>query len=205
MWWRLRHRGGLGTHVKTLAEVLGENGYATTCVGFSGNPASRGFQKYLDFSGWGSWEAGRSPKAENLNAVAIPELQDDWRKSKRSRSSCFCGTWTRTRRICRRARLSACSTPAMSLTRKNKSLKKAYAFKPFCDYLSSWFPPGCTDADYIIAQYDGAIAYMDAAIGNLFAEHRGQRPRRRDFGGYRQRSWRDADRARALLRSSWLV
>ena len=29
-------------------------GYATTCVGFSGNPASRGFQKYLDFAGWGS-------------------------------------------------------------------------------------------------------------------------------------------------------
>ena len=46
----------------------------TTCVGFKGNPASRGFDNYLDFSGWGSWKEGRSPKAENLNAVAIPEL-----------------------------------------------------------------------------------------------------------------------------------
>ena len=71
----LRHQGGLGKHVKTMAEVLGENGYATTCVGFSGNPASRGFQTYIDFSGWGSWEQGRSPKAENLNDVAIPELK----------------------------------------------------------------------------------------------------------------------------------
>ena len=71
----LRHEGPLGDHVKTLAEVLGENGYNTTCVGFSGNQASRGFQNYIDFSGWGSWEEGRSHKAENLNAVAIPELK----------------------------------------------------------------------------------------------------------------------------------
>ena len=37
------------------------------------------------------------------------------------------------------------------------------AFKPFCDYFASWMPPGITDKDYIIAQYDGAVAYMDAA------------------------------------------
>ena len=73
--WRCATRAPLGGHVKTLAEILGEHGYNTTCVGFSGNPASRGFQKYLDFSGWGSWEEGRSPKAENLNEVAIPELK----------------------------------------------------------------------------------------------------------------------------------
>ena len=42
-------------------------------------------------------------------------------------------------------------------------------FKPFCDYFASWFPPGCTDKDYIIAQYDGALAYMDACIANIFA------------------------------------
>mgnify|MGYP001596035960 CR=1 FL=1 len=71
----LRHEGGLGRHVRTLAEILGEEGYHTTCVGFSGNPASRGFQKYLDFEGWGSWEQGRSHKAENLNAVTLPELK----------------------------------------------------------------------------------------------------------------------------------
>jgi arylsulfatase A-like enzyme len=51
----------------------------------------------------------------------------------------------------------------------NKSLEPVYKFKPFCDYFRSWFPPGCTDKDYIIAQYDGALAYMDACIGNIFA------------------------------------
>ncbi len=70
----LRHKGGLRSEVKTLAEVLRENGYTTTCVGFRGNPASRGFDSYIDFAGWGSWNEGRSPKAENLNKVTIPEL-----------------------------------------------------------------------------------------------------------------------------------
>src|SRR5687768_12123696 len=71
----LRHEGGMTDRVKTIAEALGDVGYATSCVGFSGNPSSRGFQEYRDFSGWGSWEERPSRKAENLNAVAIPELE----------------------------------------------------------------------------------------------------------------------------------
>src|SRR5262245_25579838 len=70
----LRHKGPLRPEVKTLPEMLAERGYETTCVGFSGNPASRGFQRYLTFPGWGSWNEGRSPKAQNLNDVAVPEL-----------------------------------------------------------------------------------------------------------------------------------
>ena len=42
------------------------------------------------------------------------------------------------------------------------------AFKPFRDFFASWMPPGVTDKEYIIAQYDGAIAYMDAAIRSIF-------------------------------------
>jgi arylsulfatase A-like enzyme len=162
----LRHEGPLGSHLKTLAEILGERGYNTTCVGFSGNVASRGFQNYLDFSGWGEYEAGRSPKAENLNAVTIPELK----------------------------RLAADGKPFFLFLRhmdphspylppqpferifygrdefdpENNSLEPVLSFKPFRDYFASWFPPGVRDKDYIIAQYDGALAYMDACIQNLF-------------------------------------
>ena len=71
----LRHKGPLRPEVSTLAEVLSEEGYNTTCVGFSGNPSSRGFDTYLDYAGWGSWNEGRSPKAQNLNDVAIPEME----------------------------------------------------------------------------------------------------------------------------------
>src|SRR5690606_5695478 len=41
-------------------------------------------------------------------------------------------------------------------------------FKPFRDFFASWMPPGISDKDYVIAQYDGAIAYMDACIQNIF-------------------------------------
>ncbi len=59
----LRHKGPLRPEVPTLAEILKEQGYNTTCVGFTGNPSSRGFDTYLDYQSWGSWNEGRSPKA----------------------------------------------------------------------------------------------------------------------------------------------
>jgi len=166
----LRHQGGLGSHVTTLAEMLAAEGYTTVCVGFSGNPASRGFQKYLDFSGWGSWEAGRSPKAENLNAITIPEL----RALAAAGKPFFL--------FLRHMDPHSPYLPPQPFERlfygrnecdpANHTLDPVYKFKPFCDYLRSWFPPNCTDKDYVIAQYDGALAYMDACIGNLLEEIR---------------------------------
>jgi hypothetical protein len=49
-----------------------------------------------------------------------------------------------------------------------KSMEPVMAFKPFRDYFATWMPPGITDAEYIIAQYDGALAYMDACIQRIF-------------------------------------
>lgn len=162
----LRHRGPMRPEVRTLAEILREHGYQTTSVGFSGNPASRGFDTYLEFPGWGSWAEGRSPKAQNLNKVAIPELD----------------------------RLAASGKPFFLFLRHmdphapylppepyerafyhgnecdpaNKSMEPVMSFKPFCDFFASWMPPGITDKDYVIAQYDGAIAYMDACMATFF-------------------------------------
>ncbi|WP_054027521.1 sulfatase [Bacillus sp. FJAT-28004] len=162
----LRHEGPLGSHVKTLPEVLAENGYNTTCVGFTGNPSSRGFQTYLDFESWVPDESGRTPKAQNLNDVAIPELE----------------------------RLAADDKPFLLFMRHmdphspylppapfermfygkdekdpaNHSMEPVYDFKPFADFLKSWIPEGVTDEAYVSAQYDGAIAYMDACIQSIF-------------------------------------
>ena len=62
--------------VPVLAEILRDNGYTTTCVGFQGNAGGRGYDNYLSFSGWGpDHDDGRAHKAENLNDVAIPELE----------------------------------------------------------------------------------------------------------------------------------
>ena len=162
----LRHKGPIGSHLKTLAEILGEAGYNTTCVGFSGNPASRGFQTYLDFAGWGSWAEGRSPKAENLNKVAIPELK----KLAADDKPFFL--------FLRHMDPHAPYLPPGPYERmfydgnetdpNNHSLDDVYDFKPFREFHASWFPPNCSDDKYVDAQYDGAVAYMDAAIGNLF-------------------------------------
>ncbi|MDQ1913661.1 sulfatase [Paenibacillus sp. GD4] len=164
----LRHGGPLGEHVKTLAEVLEEQGYNTTCVGFTGNPSARGFQTYLNYEAWLPDETGRCPKAENLNEVTLPELK----------------------------RLAAEEHPFFLFLRhmdphtpylppkpferlfyggdeknpNNRSLDALYDFKPFVEYFTSWFPEGCTDSSYIDAQYDGAVAYMDASIQALFRQ-----------------------------------
>jgi arylsulfatase A-like enzyme len=162
----LRHKGPLRPEVPTLPEILREEGYNTTCVGFSGNPSSRGFDEYLTFPGWGSWNEGRSPKAENLNEVAIPELQ----RLAKKRQPFFL--------FLRHMDPHAPYLPPAPYERafyhgnetdpKNKSMEPVMAFKPFRDFFASWMPPGITDKDYVIAQYDGAVAYMDAAIRTIF-------------------------------------
>ena len=162
----LRHQGGLRSDMKTMAEIMKDEGYNTTCVGFTGNPASRGFDSYLEYEAWGSWDEGRCEKAQLLNDVTLPELD----------------------------RLAADDQPFFLFLRhmdphapylppdpfermfyhgdecdpSNKSMEPVLGFKPFADFLASWMPPGITDKDYVIAQYDGAIAYMDACIQSIF-------------------------------------
>lgn len=165
----LRHRGGLTPKVRTLAEILREDaGYTTTCVGFTGNPGSRGFDKYLDYAGWGSWNEGRSPKAQNLNNVFLPELE---------RLNAEGKPWFVMLRhmdphspYLPPAPFERMFYQGNELDPNNKSLEKCYAFKPFADYFRQWFPPGCTDAAYIVAQYDGAVAYMDSCIQSIFTK-----------------------------------
>ena len=162
----LRHQGPLREDVPTAAEIFRNYGYNTTCVGFPGNPSSRGFDNYIEYAGWGSWAQGRSPKAQNLNDATLPELE----------------------------RLNAEDKPFFVMLRHmdphapylppapyermfyhgdecdptNRSMDPVLNFKPFGTFFKSWMPPGITDKDYIIAQYDGAIAYMDACIQSIF-------------------------------------
>jgi len=165
----LRHQGPLRPEVPTLAEMLSDQGYNTTCVGFTGNPSARGFDTYLDYAGWGSWNEGRSPKAQNLNDVTIPEL-DRLVTASRGNKPFFL--------FLRHMDPHAPYLPPEPYERmfyhgdecdpSNTSMEPVMSFKPFCDFFSSWMPPGISDKDYVIAQYDGAIAYMDACIQSIF-------------------------------------
>jgi len=162
----LRHKGDIAPGVHTLPEILREHGYSSTCVGFKGNPASRGFDRYLDYQGWGSFEEGKSHKAENLNAVAVPELKR--LAGEEAPFFLFLRHMDPHSPYLPPAPFERMFYDGNEFDPDNDSLRPVYDFAPFADYFRSWFPPGCTDKEYIIAQYDGAIAYMDACISNIF-------------------------------------
>ena len=164
----LRHRGPLREEVKTLPEILREAGYDTTCVGFSNNPSSRGFDTYLDYSGWGPDESGRSPKAENLNKTTLPELNRLIDQSDEKPFFLFLRHMDPHSPYLPPAPYERTFYHGDECDPSNNSMEPVMAFKPFCDYFASWMPPGITDKDYVIAQYDGAVAYMDACIQTLF-------------------------------------
>jgi arylsulfatase A-like enzyme len=46
-------------------------------------------------------------------------------------------------------------------------------FEPFSGFHMSWLPPGITDRKFVDAQYEGAIAYMDACIAVILERLRG--------------------------------
>lgn len=162
----LRHQGTFANGVKTLAEILREQGYTSSCVGFSGNPASRGFDDYLDFEGWGDWEHRPSLKADNLNAVAIPEL--DRLAGDDKPFLLFLRHMDPHSPYLPPAPFERMFYSGNEFEPGNQSMEPVMAFKPFSDYFACWMPPGVTDAGYIIAQYDGAVAYMDASMQRIF-------------------------------------
>jgi arylsulfatase A-like enzyme len=161
----LRHKGGLPGNIQTLPEILRGQGYESTCVGFTGNPSSRGFDTYLDYKAWGPWEERPLRKAEALNDVALPELE---RLASGKKPFCL---------FLRHMDPHAPYLPPSPFDKlfysgdpcdpAKTSMKEALSFKPFRDFLASWMPPGVTDADFVIAQYDGAVAYMDTCIQRI--------------------------------------
>ncbi|MBE5817047.1 MAG: sulfatase [Clostridiales bacterium] len=162
----LRHVGDLAEDIKTLPEILRENGYNTTCIGFPGNVGSRGFDTYLNYDGWGAGNDGRAHKAEGLNEVCLPELE---RLAKADKPFLlFLRHMDPHSPYLPPAQFERMFYTGNECDPENDSLQKVYDFKPFCDYFREWFPAGCTDKDYIIAQYDGGVAYMDSCIQVIF-------------------------------------
>jgi arylsulfatase A-like enzyme len=163
----LRHQGPIRAGVRMLSEMLGEAGYETISVGFQGNPAARGFQKYLNYKeSWGDLSHGSLHKAERLNDVALPELE---RLADSDRPFYL---------FLRHMDPHSPYMPPPPFDRlfyqgnafdpANRSMQPVFDFLPFRDYFRTWMPPGLTDKDYVIAQYDGAVAYMDTCIQQIF-------------------------------------
>jgi arylsulfatase A-like enzyme len=161
----LRHKGEMHPDAQPLQQILKAAGYTTTCVGFN-SPSVREFDTYLEFEGWGAGPDGFSRKAENLNAVTIPELE---RLAKQDQPFFL---------FMRHMDPHSPYLPPPPFQRMfyhgdecdpaKTTMKPVMDFKPFCDYFASWMPPGITDAAYEVAQYDGAVAYMDSCIQDIF-------------------------------------
>ena len=161
----LRHKGGLTNKVTTLPEMLKKEGYETICVGFTGNPSSRGFDKYLNYPAWGSWEERPLRKAELLNDVTLPELE---RLASGDKPFClFLRHMDPHAPYLPPAPYDTMFYSKDPCNPSKKSMDPVKAFKPFRDFHLSWMPPGITDADHVTAQYDGEVAYMDACIQRI--------------------------------------
>src|ERR1043165_5005776 len=72
----LSPKGPIDSKLKLLPELLREAGYASIRVGFGGD-FFRGFDRNVGYDeGWYAWEDRPARKAENLNGVAIPALEE---------------------------------------------------------------------------------------------------------------------------------
>ena len=155
----LSPKGPLDKKQPTLPEILKKAGYVSTCVGFDGG-FYRGFDQYLTFEGWPAWEDRPARKAENLNAVAIPALE----KMAKSKNPflLFLRHMDPHSPYLPPPPFDQMFYSKNPCDKKVNTMKPVFEFKPFADFFKSWMPPGVTDKDYVIAQYDGELAYMDA-------------------------------------------
>ncbi|MBM3214630.1 sulfatase [Candidatus Poribacteria bacterium] len=160
----LRHENPLFPEIRTLPQMLREHGYVSACIGH-GEGLWKGFDTYENYQAWMSWEDRPGLKAHNLNEVAIPRLNALAASDK---------PWLL---YLRHMDPHAPYLPPSPFDRMfydgdefdpaNESMEPVWAFKPFAEFLKSWMPPGLTDKDYVIAQYDGEVAYMDACIRRI--------------------------------------
>ncbi|MEM3046083.1 MAG: sulfatase, partial [Candidatus Bathyarchaeia archaeon] len=158
----LRPKGPVDPEIRFLGEILHEKGYVSAAVGF--NPGFyRGFDEYAEYHAWMAYEEAPGHKAESLNEKAIPLLE------KMAGKPFFL--------FLRHMDPHSPYLPPPPFPRmfyggdekdpSKKSMEPIFAFKPFAEFFKSWMPPGITDAEYVVAQYDASLAYMDACIQQL--------------------------------------
>jgi arylsulfatase A-like enzyme len=152
----------LDTSIRLLPEILGESGYSSACVGFDGS-FFRGFDEYRTYEQWPSWRDAPGHKAEDLNREAIPVLEElagepfflflrhmdphtPYLPPPPFRDL-FYGK-------------DPCVSP-------HDSMAPVFSSESFGDFFRSWMPPGIRDIDWVVAQYDSSLAYMDLCIRRL--------------------------------------
>lgn len=160
----LSPKGPIDSKIKLLPELLREAGYVSYRVGFGGD-FFRGFDKTFGYDeGWYAWEDRPARKAENLNDVTLPALEELVRNDQ---------PWMLFMRHMDPHAPYLPPPPYDTLfyskdpTQPGLDMSPIRDFPNFRDFHLSWMPPGIEDAEHPIAMYDGAVAYMDACIQRL--------------------------------------
>lgn len=156
-------KGPLPPEIRTLPEVLKDQGYVSACVGF-GPGFYRGFDRYETYRSWMCWEERPGDKAECLNAVTLPLLDE---MAKESPFFLFLRHMDPHAPYLPPKPFDTMFYSGDPCDPSKTTMEKVFAFKPFAEFFKSWMPPGVTDWDYVVAQYDGALAYMDACIQRI--------------------------------------
>jgi arylsulfatase A-like enzyme len=157
-------KGPIDPGIRLLPELLREAGYTSVRVGFGGD-FFRGFDRILGYDeGWYAWQDRPARKAERLNDVTIPAMEEliaagqPWMLFLRHMDphapylppSPYDGLFYK----------KDPTQPGLDMT-------PVRDFPNFCDFHLSWMPEGIEDANHPIAMYDGALAYMDACIQQI--------------------------------------
>jgi arylsulfatase A-like enzyme len=168
------HPNGLPDRIATLAEILTDAGYTSACIGFGSNSATRGFHRRFDYDNYldpapsPQSDPGFTSKAVNLNRIALPELVE-LTSTGQPFFLCLCYMDVHTPYLPPEPFDTLFYHGAL-FEPANASMRRVLEFKPFRDYLASWLPEGLTDIEYVIAQYDGALAHLDVAVASLLHE-----------------------------------
>jgi len=153
----------LDERIKTLPQILKENGYFTTAADNMGMWFKRGFDLYESYE-W-AIDSYEWRKAEAVNNVALRHIELAAKQDKPF--FCFIHYWDPHTPYLPPKPFDRMFYGKDETDPKNRSMEPVLNFPPFAKYFNQWMGH-VTDIKFPCAQYDGAIAYCDATLATLF-------------------------------------
>jgi arylsulfatase A-like enzyme len=150
--------------VRTLAEILREQGYRTAAADNLGRWFSRGFEVYEVYR-WPLEATGPWRKAEVVNEKALVLL--DQLAAQSQPFFLFLHYWDPHTPYLPPPPFDRMFYYGNEKDPENRSMDPVWAVEPFRDYFAQWMG-GVTDIRFPEAQYDAEIAYCDATLARLF-------------------------------------
>jgi len=149
--------------ISMIAEILSGLGYHTAAADNVGRWFERGFADYRRYA-WVSDQTEPQRKAEAVNEVALEQLNACAGQDKPF--FLYVHYWDPHTPYLPPPPFSRMFYEGDEKAEGNHSMDEAFAFEAFGDYFKGWLP-GVTDIDFVVAQYDAAIAYNDMCVAHL--------------------------------------